>query len=232
MHVYTIKCEQNGKKYVGSSISDDLDTRIRRHRHDLAAGSHGNSYMQYAWNRHGADSFSFEVVEIVDYDETKTRKENEIMIRRLEDEWIVKENCLTPNGFNCVTAELCVPTQETREKMSEAQRKRPPPTAETRKKISKIHKGRIFSEETKRRISEAHKGEKSYWYGKKQTDETRNKRSASMKGRIITDEHREKLRQANLEQQKVECPHCGKQGNPSPMSRWHFERCRSLRSSE
>jgi group I intron endonuclease len=126
MHVYMIKCEQNGKKYVGSSISDDLDTRIRRHRHDLAAGSHGNSYMQYAWNRHGADSFSFEVVEIVDYDETKTRKENEIMIRRLEDEWIIKENCLTPNGFNCVTAELCVPTQETREKMSEAQRKRPP----------------------------------------------------------------------------------------------------------
>lgn len=225
MHVYMIECSANGKKYIGSSLHENPDSRLNRHRYDLIKKIHHNRYLQSCWDLYGPDAFSFKVIEIVNFDYSKSKNENATAIRRIEDQWIIKENTLLPNGFNCKTAELCVPTEESRLRMCEAQKKRA-------HEVSARHKGKVYSEETKRKLSEAQRGEKSYWYGKKQTDETRNKRSDSLKGRVITDEHREKLRQANLKQQKVECPHCGKRGNPSPMSLWHFERCKSLRSSE
>jgi len=228
MHVYSIKCKKTDKKYIGSCISDDLTTRIKRHRYCLESGTHGNPYMQHSWNLHGAESFSFEIVEIIEFDPAKTKKENEAVIRKLEDEWISREGTLAPNGFNCKTAELCVPSDETRERMSEAQRRRKPPTEETRMKLSKAHKGRVYSEESKRKMSESQMGEKSHWYGKKHTVETRNKMSSSQKGREISESHRENLRRANLNQPSVTCPHCGKVGSPSPMKRWHFEKCRFL----
>lgn len=48
-------------------------------------------------------------------------------------------------------------SEETRKKMSESGRNRPPKTEETRRKISEIHKGIKFSDEHKKRMSEAAK---------------------------------------------------------------------------
>lgn len=226
VHIYMIECKKSGKKYIGSSISEILGARIKRHKYELRKGIHLNQYMQSSWNLYGSDSFDFSIVEIVEFDKTKTAKENEIIIRVLEDEWIHRENTLAPHGFNCKTAELCVPTQETRQKMSIAQLNRPPVSAETRQKLSAKHKGRVFSEDTKKKLRDAQSGEKSYWYGKAHSESTRQKMSKSQSGRIITDEHRENLRQANLKQNNVECPHCGKIGKIGPMSIWHFNKCK------
>lgn len=228
MHVYMIECKKNGKKYIGSCISDNQSTRINRHKYQLTIGKHANQYMQNSWNSHGHDSFEFKVVEIIEFDHAKSKRENEVVIRKLEDEWISKENTLAPNGFNCKTAELRVPTEETRKRMSEAQKRRAPPTAETLLKLSAAHKGRVYTDESKKKMRESQLGEKSHWFGKHHTKETREKMSKSQHGRIISELHRERLKEANLRQEPIECPHCGKTGKPTPMKRWHFEKCRFM----
>ena len=75
---------------------------------------------------------------------------------------------------------------------------------ETKAKMSAWQKGISKSEETCKKMSEAAKKRKRQPWSK----ETKAKMSASHQGK------------------KVTCPHCGTVGHPSPMSRWHFDRCR------
>jgi hypothetical protein len=39
-------------------------------------------------------------------------------------------------------------------------------------------------------------------------------------------EGRNNMSKAQLRIKNVTCPHCGKEGKPSIMSRWHFDRCK------
>lgn len=59
--IYLIKNEQVGRAYVGSSTS--LNKRLARHKRDLNRRGHPNRHLQRAWNKYGAESFSFSVVE-------------------------------------------------------------------------------------------------------------------------------------------------------------------------
>ena len=59
--VYKITNTVNGKIYVGSS--KDIKSRWYQHRNRLNENKHGNAYLQNAWNKHGAKSFKFEVIE-------------------------------------------------------------------------------------------------------------------------------------------------------------------------
>jgi group I intron endonuclease len=61
--VYRIRCSNNGRIYIGSTI--DLDKRRRSHRNDLERGQHSNRYLQRAWNKYGEASFFFMVLERV-----------------------------------------------------------------------------------------------------------------------------------------------------------------------
>lgn len=60
-------------------------------------------------------------------------------------------------------------TQETREKISEANKNI---SEETRKRLSESHKGKHPSAETRKKMSEAQKGEKAHNYGKHFSEET------------------------------------------------------------
>jgi hypothetical protein len=98
----------------------------------------------------------------------------------------------------------CIPSQETRKKLSDANRGGNHPnygktaSEESRKKMSEASKGIIHSEETKRKISDANKnpseetrrkmserqkGEKNHNYDKTASEETKRKLSEAMKGR-------------------------------------------------
>jgi hypothetical protein len=52
-----------GKVYIGSS--EDVPFRWNRHQTLLRAGRHHNNILQRAWDKHGEDAFTFEVVERV-----------------------------------------------------------------------------------------------------------------------------------------------------------------------
>lgn len=60
--VYAIVNTVTGKRYVGSTINT-IRHRWRTHRNKLKANSHGNKYLQSAWNKYGSTKFEFILLE-------------------------------------------------------------------------------------------------------------------------------------------------------------------------
>ena len=58
--VYVIRCIVTGKCYVGSSLR--VNHRITEHKAALGKGKHQNKYLQFAYNKHGAENFEYEVL--------------------------------------------------------------------------------------------------------------------------------------------------------------------------
>jgi len=87
--IYQIRCNQNGKIYVGSAT--DLRARWRGHRRDLCNGAHVNPHLQQAWNLYGEASFAFTVLEHVE--------PPRLLVR--EQDWIELTGCTDRRiGFN------------------------------------------------------------------------------------------------------------------------------------
>ncbi len=61
--IYKITCTASGKFYIGSATS--IAARWSAHQCFLRQGKHQNNYLQRSWNKHGADAFVCEVVELV-----------------------------------------------------------------------------------------------------------------------------------------------------------------------
>lgn len=62
--IYQIKCNSNGKIYIGSAV--DMHNRCEHHRSSLRRGDHINAHLQAAWNKYGEDSFTFKVLEFAE----------------------------------------------------------------------------------------------------------------------------------------------------------------------
>jgi group I intron endonuclease len=183
--IYQIRNIKNNKIYIGSSI--DLTKRRNGHLATLARGTHRNSHLQNSYNKHGKESFVFEVLEEV--------KDLDTLIER-EQHWI---DCETPeyNIASIAGSRLGVKhSKETRKKISEARKGKftgeknsfygKKHSKETRKKISEVHRGKIMSEEAKKKISRASKG-------KETSVETKRKISKALKGRKISEESKRKI---------------------------------------
>ena len=71
---------------------------------------------------------------------------------------------------------------------------------EQKKKLSKINKGKKFTDETRKKLSEAHKGkqagEKHPMYGKHHSEESKKKNSEAHKGKKLSEETRRKMSEA------------------------------------
>ncbi len=65
--IYRILNTNNNKCYIGSSVN--LESRNYKHFWMLSRGSHDNKYLQKSFNKHGIDSFIFEILEECDYSE-------------------------------------------------------------------------------------------------------------------------------------------------------------------
>jgi hypothetical protein len=112
-----------------------------------------------------------------------------------ETKFLTENDCIKSDGW---LNQQCFPmfapntgmkhTEETKKKISEAQKGRKL-TEETKRKMSESQKGVRLTEETKKKISEAKKG-------KKKTDEHRKKLAVAAKGRKHTDETKKKMSEA------------------------------------
>lgn len=88
--IYAITHLATGRAYVGSA--SNISKRWHRHRRELGAGGHCNAHLQAAWNRYGADAFTWSVLEFT----------SDLTAR--EQHWIDKLDAYE-QGFNlCPTA--------------------------------------------------------------------------------------------------------------------------------
>ena len=171
MYIYILTNTINEKQYIGQSIKDPRITNGRIHHH-FSLRNPTCRLIHRAIKKYGQDAFR---IEIIHYSRASIEALNTI-----EQWYIVKQNALTPNGYNLTTG---------------GQNGRP--SEETRRKRSKTLKGRPKSAEHRSNIAEANrsrKGEKHHYYGKSLTKEHRLKMSESHKGKTISPEHRAKMR--------------------------------------
>ncbi len=59
--IYTITCTVTNTTYVGSTAN--VRVRWGNHRSKLQRGKHENEHLQRAWNKYGADTFDWAVIE-------------------------------------------------------------------------------------------------------------------------------------------------------------------------
>lgn len=112
--------------------------------------------------------------------------------------------------------------------------KHPPRSEEWKRKRRESIKGKPLSEAHKKRISEGMTGikrsdefkQKMSRVASNRSKEHRDNLSASLTGRIISEEAKQKMRDSAKNTKPVICPHCGKEGNPRAMYRWHFDNCK------
>lgn len=190
----------SGCVYVGSTIN--FKTRWRAHRGLLRRGIHKNPHLQAAYDKYGLDAFALVICEYIeDKEQLHIREQHWLDYHRMWTEvfnWgpVARHPRLGTHS-----------SEETKRKLSEAWKTRPPCSDETRAKISAALKGykrKPFSEEHRRKLSEAGKNRapmsdetrakiSTAHKGRKRTDESRRKQSEAQKGRPLSEEHRAKL---------------------------------------
>lgn len=89
--IYKITNQKNGMVYIGSSI--EVERRWRQHKEaSINEKDHHYNYpLMVAFREFGIANFTFEVID--------TLPTWEAMIEA-EHNWIIKENCVNPNGYN------------------------------------------------------------------------------------------------------------------------------------
>jgi len=146
--IYKITHRDSGKCYIGQSV--DVFSRWQSHA-NLAVKR--KSAIQNAFVLYGIKQFSFEVVE---------ECSREILNER-EIFWIAYFNSMSPTGYNLTSGggQGIVYSEETRKKMSEANKNRPSASEETRAKMSASKKGKKLgplTEEHKAKMSASTRG--------------------------------------------------------------------------
>lgn len=131
--IYAIRCLENNKLYIGSSVN--IQRRINTHRAKLNKKIHSNPHLQSAYNTYGKDKFVFFVVETCS---------KECLIKN-EIWWMDMYNTLDTNyGYNITKAD-------------DAPMSGRKHTEEAKRKIKESSTGRKHTEEAKKK-DERYKG--------------------------------------------------------------------------
>ncbi len=95
MGVFLIRNTVNDMVFVGAGL--DLPGKINRHRFQLTMGNHPNRRLQADWNKHGSQSFTFEI-----FDQLSPQEDSQRDPR--EDIALLEQLCLEqlqPFGERC-----------------------------------------------------------------------------------------------------------------------------------
>jgi len=94
--VYIILHTASGKAYVGESYN--VKMRWASHFKELNKNNHGNRYLQYAWNKHGATEFEFKLFLAITEDLSRNELKKKL---KFEEARILK---LFPDHYNLADA--------------------------------------------------------------------------------------------------------------------------------
>ena len=115
--IYQIRNIINGKVYIGSAC--DVMNRWYNHKYQLRHNKHHTIHLQRAWNKYGEENFVFEILEEVE-------DEGQLLI--IEQKYLDKALAYDyKTGYNSAkyadaSGKGIYPSEETRKKMSEAQK--------------------------------------------------------------------------------------------------------------
>ena len=174
--IYRIRNIVDGKVYIGHSRN--VPDRWRRHRSKLRHGSHENSYLQAAYNKHGELNFVYEVV--------LECAEADLVLHEME----AIASCKSNNpvfGYNLSDGGegWGLLTQAARDKISEKLRGLPK-TEEHKRKLGDSLRGRALPDEVKEKLRVANTG-------KQHSEATRAKLSEAQKGHTTSEETKAKI---------------------------------------
>lgn len=98
MGVFAVRNRADGKVLVGTSLN--LPGMLNRLRFELATGMHRTCpALQEDWNRHGADHFSFEILDVLPPTE-EPRADPKEELRVLESLWLERLRSHGEAGYN------------------------------------------------------------------------------------------------------------------------------------
>jgi len=116
-------------------------------------------------------------------------------------------------------------SEQTKEKIRAAIKSKGPRSEDLKLKLSRANKGKTLSTEVKQKISESLKGRKC-----PKTDEHRRKLSEANKGKTLSTEVKQKISES-LKGRKwptLICEHCGITATKGNHRRWHGNNCKNL----
>lgn len=162
--VYQIRNNVNGRVYIGSAKR--FKQRYSEHCKTLEKGTHHNKYLQNDWNKCGSDAFTFEVLEVVEGDQS-----NRLMVEqtKLDSLYDNQDSCYNFKKQAKADSRSCFSKtpEETSKKLSHA-RKLQWENKDYRERITKIlqqhstKKGDVLSEATKQKIRDARKNQMNH----------------------------------------------------------------------
>lgn len=194
IYIYAYENKINGKMYIGQTIN------IRK-RNNAHKRSNKRTGIGAAINKYGIDNFNFFVLEVV-YSIEQANQSEIFWIAEMR-KFLGRNNIYNmtdgggaTSGFKHLeeTKEKIRKSKEnlsieTRQKMSDAQRRKLPISEETRKKMSfskkgekNINFGKPLSDDVKSKLSKIMSGENSPNFGKALSDETKKKISEAQLG--------------------------------------------------
>lgn len=230
--IYKTTNNLSGRYYYGMHSTDNLN--------DGYLGS--GTQLKRSINKYGKQHFTIEIIEFCkDRVELKSKESQIVTLKE-----IAKKECMNMRvGGGGMDYKPPI-SEETRKKMSEAQKKRPidwdtiekmskawlgkKHTLKTREKISKNNMGKTHTTDTKKHLSEL-------MFLRWEISEMRNKysqaakkRPSNRKGVVLSDETKLRISQNKKgkkikPQEKVVCPNCKKIGSIGGMKRYHFDNC-------
>jgi hypothetical protein len=97
MGVFEIKNNINGKLFVDSCF--EVIKNKQREYFGLRLGSHMNRELQNEWKEYGEENFSYEVLEVVEFDKG-TDVDLKYDLKKLEEKWLEKLQPYDEKGYN------------------------------------------------------------------------------------------------------------------------------------
>jgi group I intron endonuclease len=190
--VYQIRCLVNDRIYIGSTRQ--FKNRWRAHRESLNKNKHSNRPLQHAWNKHGEQSFVFEILEIAPVGDVLSCEQRHLDLRQPYQDrgYNVLKIAGSPRGWKH--------TSESKAKLAAALRGRP----KSKETCAKIKAAKAFTSESTRakmrasglaktQSAEVRAKLSAAQKGKRQSLETRRKISIGLQGRVVAADTRAKL---------------------------------------
>ena len=185
--IYIIRNKINNKIYVGSAVN--LQNRFWIHISRLRADKHVNKHLQASFNKNGEESFTFNLLEIVeDREQLISREQHFIDI--LQPHYNMCKQAGRPPAIEW--------TDEMRIKHKETMRNRVLSTESKQRMIDALTRGRItyFAKPKEERLEHGRKIGDAL-RGRKLSKEHIEKCRLARLGTILTEDHKQAIREAN-----------------------------------